>query len=251
MPLTQTHIFRKLLLAFFLLFMFALDSFAGRSYCVDTYTDTNRPINTLVSTTNHVTFFTKTGEYFTAKISGTSGNVTASEITYRSVVQTSSLSENKDVKLNNDSKGVTINVDNDNAHQSAILDVKSDSLGVLIPRTAKANRLKSPATGLLVYQIDNTPGFYYYDGSGWRILGSSPSARIASEESLKGLGQLSNGSSFIKFETPQENSENVVIQIQSGGDCNGLYISQKTKEGFVVKELQKGKSNVRFSWKIN
>jgi hypothetical protein len=103
----------------------------------------------------------------------------------------------------------------------------------------------------LVYQIDQSPGFYYYDGSGWRILGSSPSARIASEESLKGLGQLSNGSSFIKFETPQENPENIIIQIQPEGDCNGLYISKKTKEGFEVKELQKGKSNMKFSWKIN
>jgi hypothetical protein len=168
------------------------------------------------------------------------------------VVQTSSLSENKDVKLNNDSKGVTINVDNDNAHPSAILDVKSDSLGILIPRIAKANRPNSPATGLLVYQIDNTPGFYYYDGTTWRILGSSPSARIATEENLKtGIDQLVNGSKFIKFETPQENPENIVIQIQLEGDCNGIYISNKTREGFEVKELQKGKSNVKFSWKMN
>jgi hypothetical protein len=220
---------------------------------VEKYTRPNESSNyTLVSTTNHVTFFTKTGEYFTAKVSGTSGNVTASEITYRSVVQTSSLSENKDVKLNNDSKGVTINVDNDNAHPSAILDVKSDSLGILIPRIAKANRPNSPATGLLVYQIDNTPGFYYYDGTTWRILGSSPSARIATEENLKtGIDQLVNGSKFIKFETPQENPENIVIQIQLEGDCNGIYISNKTREGFEVKELQKGKSNVKFSWKMN
>ena len=97
---------------------------------------------------------------------------------YRKVISTAALTEAKDVKLNNDSKGVTINVDNSTANPSAILDVSSDSLGILIPRIAKANRPKTPATGLLVYQIDNTPGFYYYDGSGWRILGSSPSARV-------------------------------------------------------------------------
>jgi hypothetical protein len=205
---------------------------------------------TLVSTTNNISFFTKTGEYFAAKVSGTSGNVTVSEFEYRSVVSTSLLSENKDVKLNNDSKGVTINIDNDTAHPSSILDIKNDSLGILIPRIAKANRPSSPATGLLVYQIDNTPGFYYYDGSSWRILGSSPSARIAvKESSLSGKEQLESGSKFIKFEVPQDNPENLIIQIQPEGDCNGLYVAQKMKEGFWVKELQKGKSNVKFSWK--
>ncbi|MFY7908041.1 MAG: hypothetical protein ACOVO2_00735, partial [Emticicia sp.] len=102
---------------------------------IQKYTRPNESVAyTLVSTTNHVSFFTKTGEYFTAKVSSTSGNVTVSEIEYRSVVQTSLLSETIDVKLNNDSKGVTINIDNDTAHPSAILDVKSDSLGILIPR---------------------------------------------------------------------------------------------------------------------
>jgi hypothetical protein len=208
---------------------------------------------TLQSTTYGVSFITKEGYYFYAQkpSSITNGTLTLSNFGYRKIVNTATLSETSEVRLNNDSKGVSINSDNTLAHPSAILDIQNDSLGVLIPRIAKANRPHSPATGLLVYQIDNTPGFYYYDGSAWRILGSSPSARIASEESLKGLGRLSNGSSFIKFETPQENPENVVIQIQPEGDCNGLYISKKTKEGFEVKELQKGKSNMKFSWKIN
>ncbi len=105
----------------------------------------------------------------------------------------------------------------------------------------------------MVYQIDNTPGFYYFDGSAWRVLGSSPSARIAADEnsfSINGTTQLSNGSTFIKFDQVQENPENLMINLQLEGDCNGLYISQKTKEGFWVKELQKGKSNVKFSYSV-
>lgn len=86
---------------------------------------------------------------------------------------TSSLSESNDVKLNNDSKGVTINTDNDIAHPSAILDIKSDNSGVLIPRIAMANRPASPATGLLIYQIDNGAGFYYYDGAAWKSVMSN------------------------------------------------------------------------------
>jgi hypothetical protein len=83
-------------------------------------------------------------------------------------------------------------------------------------------------------------------------LSSSASARLATEESSEtGIDQLEKGSKFIKFENPQDNPENVVIQIQPEGDCNGIFISQKTKEGFWVKELQKGKSNVKFSYIIN
>ncbi|MFN3850182.1 MAG: hypothetical protein ACK4NY_12180 [Spirosomataceae bacterium] len=128
---------------------------------------------TLVATTNYISFLTKTGEYFTAKVSGTSGNVTVSEIEYRTVVQTALLTETADVKLNNDSKGVTINADNDTAHPSAILDVKSSNQGILIPRIAKANRPANPATGLLIFQIDDTPGFYYFDGTNWVRLATN------------------------------------------------------------------------------
>jgi Chaperone of endosialidase len=52
---------------------------------------------------------------------------------------------------------------------SAMLDVQSTSKGLLMPRMtlAQRNLIASPATGLLVYQTDNTPGFYFYNGSGW------------------------------------------------------------------------------------
>ncbi|TAG97767.1 MAG: hypothetical protein EAZ17_09530, partial [Sphingobacteriales bacterium] len=207
---------------------------------------------TLVSTTNNVSFVTKEGVYFTTQVSATSGTATLSNFQYRRVVATASLSDPTDVRMNNDSKGVAINTDNHNAHPSAILDIKSSNMGVLIPRIAKANRPSSPATGLLVYQIDNTPGFYYYDGSGWQVLGSSPSARVAADESTQsGTGTLQNGSAFIKFDTPQENPDNVLIQLQLEGDAKGIFIANKTKDGFEVRELQGGKSNAKFNYTIN
>jgi hypothetical protein len=54
-------------------------------------------------------------------------------------------------------------------HPSAQLDVVSTSKGMLLPRMtlAQRNAIASPATGLLVYQTDNTPGFYYYNGASW------------------------------------------------------------------------------------
>lgn len=40
------------------------------------------------------------------------------------------------------------------------------------------------------------------------------------------------------------------VFIQLEGDCNGVYVTEKTKNGFKVKELQNGRSNVSFSWNM-
>jgi len=40
------------------------------------------------------------------------------------------------------------------------------------------------------------------------------------------------------------------VFIQLEGDCNGVYVTEKSASGFTVKELQKGASNVPFSWHI-
>ncbi|TAL66878.1 MAG: hypothetical protein EPN82_16605 [Bacteroidetes bacterium] len=50
---------------------------------------------------------------------------------------------------------------------SAILELRSTSMGFLAPRMTQAQRPATPVTGLLIYQTDNTPGFYYYNGTGW------------------------------------------------------------------------------------
>lgn len=54
---------------------------------------------------------------------------------------------------------------------SSEFEVKSplNDKGVLIPRMNQAQRnlIASPATSLLIYQTDNTPGFYYYNGTIW------------------------------------------------------------------------------------
>lgn len=50
---------------------------------------------------------------------------------------------------------------------SAQLDISSISRGLLIPRLTLAQRsaIASPANGLLIYQTDNQPGFYYNSGT--------------------------------------------------------------------------------------
>jgi hypothetical protein len=57
-------------------------------------------------------------------------------------------------------------------HSSALLDMTSTTQGMLVPRMTKAQRdaIISPATGLLIYQTNSTPGFYYNDGSEWKAV---------------------------------------------------------------------------------
>ena len=61
---------------------------------------------------------------------------------------------------------------------SALLNLSSTNSGLLMPRMTKTQRdaISSPATGLLIYQMDNTPGFYYYNGTAWVAFGASNSS---------------------------------------------------------------------------
>jgi hypothetical protein len=55
---------------------------------------------------------------------------------------------------------------------SSLLEIKSTSKGLLIPRMTQAQRnaITSPATGLFIYQTNATPGFYYYSGTAWTAV---------------------------------------------------------------------------------
>jgi hypothetical protein len=66
-------------------------------------------------------------------------------------------------------QSVAINTDGTTADASAMLEIKSTTRGLLTPRMtlAQRNLIGSPATGLMIYQTDNTPGYYYYNGSAW------------------------------------------------------------------------------------
>ncbi|MBU0765259.1 MAG: tail fiber domain-containing protein [Bacteroidetes bacterium] len=76
----------------------------------------------------------------------------------------------------NVAEGQNVAITDDNgytAHSSAMLDVKSTSKGMLVPRVTSTQRMaiSSPATGLLVFDT-NAGNFYFYNGLSWTNLSS-------------------------------------------------------------------------------
>ena len=74
--------------------------------------------------------------------------------------------------VNSATSNVRVGIGTTNPNSSSLLDLTSTNKGLLIPRMTSALRdvISTPATGLMIYQIDNNPGFYYYNGSGWAAV---------------------------------------------------------------------------------
>jgi len=97
---------------------------------------------------------------------------------------------------------------------SAMLDVVSTTSGVLVPRLSMAQRdlIASPATSLLIYQTDNTPGFYYNSGTPaapvWIMIGSGGASGEWTDEGI--------------YLHPNENTS---AQVYEDNDLYGFYYS--------------------------
>jgi len=63
--------------------------------------------------------------------------------------------------------GVLIDYAGSTRDNSAVLDVRSSTQGAMVPRMTEAQRdlISLPATSLLIFQTDNSPGYYYNSGT--------------------------------------------------------------------------------------
>lgn len=90
-------------------------------------------------------------------------------------------------------QNVGINDDGSSPDASALLDVNSTegNKGMLMPRLTQAQRnaISTPATGLIIYQTDNVPGFYYYNSANWVKLSNEriTYATVAEAEAATGI----------------------------------------------------------------
>lgn len=71
-----------------------------------------------------------------------------------------------------------------------------------------------------------------------------------------GVARLQNGEVYITLDKiltasmKIDETHPLKVFIQLEGDCNGVYVTEKSANGFRVKELNQGNSNVSFSWHI-
>ena len=93
---------------------------------------------------------------------------------------------------------------------SAALDISSTTQGVLVPRMTKAQRdiIATPATGLLVYQTDNTPGFYFFNGTMWTSLsGGGSGDNLGNHTATQALNMSGNNISNVNDITVARNAK--------------------------------------------
>jgi hypothetical protein len=91
--------------------------------------------------------------------------------------------------------GTAVGIGTSSPNASAALDVSSTTKGILLPTMTQTQRnaIATPATGLLVFQTDNTPGFYYYNGTAWVAIGGSGGSASASGSDANTLIYTTDG----------------------------------------------------------
>lgn len=112
---------------------------------------------------------------------------------------------------------------------SAQVTINASNQGFLVPRLTltERNSIIAPATGLLIYQTNNTPGFYYYTGSAWALMLNNTGtantvAYYNSSGNLTSSGSLSYTGTVFKARTTQGYE---LISSSSGTPFAGAYVA--------------------------
>ena len=91
--------------------------------------------------------------------------------------------------------GTNVGIGTNSPSSSAILSLNSTTQGLLIPSLTQTQRnsISSPATGLLIFQTDNSPGFYFFNGTSWVSIAGSSSSGSTSGSNPNTLIYTSDG----------------------------------------------------------
>lgn len=110
--------------------------------------------------------------------------------------------------------GAQVGIGTTQPDTSAILDIRSEGnhKGVLIPRITEAekNSILSPAEGLMIYQTDGTPGFYYFTRTSWKNQGGITS--------INGKKPQPNGAINVNLPTTQIGTQATRLSTNSPTD---------------------------------
>ena len=97
-----------------------------------------------------------------------------------------------------------VGINTNTPEASAALDVTSTEGGILIPRLTETQRdaIASPATGLMIFQTDETTGFYFYDGAAWAQL-EGPAGADGLTTSVNGVSQVDGAITLTTTDIPE------------------------------------------------
>ena len=149
-------------------------------------------------------------------------------------------------------QSVGINADGSQPDASAMLDVKSSSKGLLVPRialtgTSDALTISNPATGLLVFNTNTasgiTPGYYYNSGTSgaptWTRLITSVAAADGSE-TLVNSGTLISVTGSGTTASPYVVNYSGTLPVASGGTGATTAAAARTNLGAGTSDLALG-----------
>ncbi len=105
-----------------------------------------------------------------------------------------------------------VGIGTNNPSSSAILDLTSTSKGFLPPRMSESekNAISSPVAGLMIYQVNNSPGLYYYTGSAWTgpLSVSDLSGYLKADGTVTATGDLNmGGQKVVNVATPTASTD--------------------------------------------
>ncbi|MDD3878362.1 MAG: hypothetical protein PHT69_17210, partial [Bacteroidales bacterium] len=135
-------------------------------------------------------------------------------------------------------QNVTITDDSTySAHSSAMLDVKSNTKGFLMPRT-HPDSISNPAQGLMIFE-PNSAKFYFYDGSAWIDLATiSGGDSIWTQDGSNNYVFLTIDTNRvgIGIDTPQAKLDVMGDDFNNSGDTVPLFVvrDKDGREVFVV-----------------
>ncbi|MEM9849891.1 MAG: hypothetical protein AAF847_18515, partial [Bacteroidota bacterium] len=124
---------------------------------------------------------------------------------------------------------VGLNGDDSSPHPKAFLDIKSTDRGLLIPRMTETQRdaifsaADATGEGLLIYQTDNTAGFYYYDGAAWQLVGSG------------------NGAATDVLADADDDTK---IQVEESSDEDAIRFDLAGTESLILKKTTNGETTI-------